>query len=346
MAKKQQTEAQRVGLFGGTFNPLHTGHINALVTVRNRLGLDKIVVVPAAQNPKKLPVEGPTPEQRLEMLRIGLGEYDFVEIDDQELRRGGPSYTVETVQEWAKRIAPEDLYVIIGLDQFEEFDSWKDYQRIVQFANLAVVSRPGHHLPFSTEELPEGMRPHVAAFDRSFIALNSGRNIEFVKLNDVDISASDVRKRLRTGRGVERFLTIPVEEYIREQHLYGPLGERIGDYEQFTRFCAERLTQKKAINVKAFDLRRLDAPTEFTVVVSGTSTRHASSLAENLLREVKEEYNVHPQSVEGLPEGRWVLLDYGSLIVHVFYDYVRQEYRLEDLWKSGIELKIEAPVVP
>ncbi len=333
-------QGERIGLFGGTFNPLHTGHINAIATVRSRLGLDRIIIVPAAQNPKKLPTEGPTPEQRLEMLRVGFAEYDFVDVDDQELRRGGPSYTVDTVSNWAKTVPPEDLYVIVGMDQFEEFDTWKDYRKILTLSNLIVVTRPGHQLPYAAEDLPEGLRDLTAEFDRSFLALNTERNIEFVRLTDIDVSASDVRKKLRTGRSVDRFLTIPVEEYIRSQALYMPLGERIGDYEKFTHFCADQLNERKGINVKAFDLRTMEAPAEFTIVTSGTSTRHASSLAENLLRTVKEEYNVLPQSVEGMPEGRWVLLDYGSLIVHVFYDYVRQEYRLEDLWRMGKELRL------
>ncbi|MCM2280310.1 MAG: nicotinate (nicotinamide) nucleotide adenylyltransferase [Bdellovibrionaceae bacterium] len=338
----QNTVDQRIGIFGGTFNPLHTGHINAIATVRNRLGLDTIVVVPAARNPKKLPVEGPTNEQRLEMLRIGLADMDFVQIDDLELKRGGPSYSIDTLEEYAKRVKADDLYFIIGLDQFEIFDTWKDYERILQIANLVVCSRPGHQLPFSADELPEGVKKHVAAFDRSYVQLESGRGIDFVRLQDVDVSASEVRKRLRSGRSVDRHLTIPVEEYIRGAQLYGPLKDRIGDYEEFTKFCGDKLNARKAINVRGFDLRKIEAPTEFTLIASGTSTRHAQSLAESVVREVKEEYGVLPQSVEGMSEGRWVLVDYGALIVHVFYDYVRQEYRLEDLWKPARVLELPA----
>ena len=115
----------------------------------------------------------------------------------------------------------------------------------------------------------------------------------------------------------------------------------MGDYEKFTHFCAEFLNSKKAINTRAFDLRDLVAPTEFSLIASGTSTRHAASLAENLIQAVKEEYGVYPQSLEGLGEGRWVLVDYGSLIVHVFYDFARQEYQLEQLWKQGKELALD-----
>ena len=344
MSFEQIERGARVGIFGGTFNPLHMGHVNCLSTVHGRMNLDQVAVVPAARNPRKPPVEGPTDNQRLEMLERGLEEFkDFVVIDDQELRRGGMSYTVDTVKAYAEKIPHENLYVIVGVDQFEEFDKWKDFEKILTLANLIVVTRPKHNLPFSEEDLPSGLKPLVAAFDRQFIQLTTGRSIEFLRLQDLDISASDVRKRLRTGRNVDAQMSIAVEEYIREQALYAPIGPIIGNYEEFTRFCADALFSRKAINVRGFDLVGTESATEFALIASGTSTRHAVSLAEAVQRAVKEEYNVFPMSIEGTSEGRWVLLDYGSLIVHVFYDFVRQEYRLEDLWKRGKDLQLKDP---
>jgi nicotinate-nucleotide adenylyltransferase len=337
-ALKSVESGERVGVFGGTFNPLHVGHINCIATAHDRLKLDKIVVVPAAQNPKKLPVEGPSHKQRIEMLEKGLEEHPYALIDDQEIARGGPSYTVATLEAYAEKISSKDLYLIMGLDQFFELDKWKDYEKILTLANLVVLTRPNHEIPFSEEEFPEGVKKLVDIFDRQYVALKSGRSIEFMRLKDVDVSATDIRKRLRTGRNVDRHLSIPVEEYIREQGLYAPIGPKVGDYKAFTNFCAQALYARKAINVRGFDLRPTTAPTEFALIASGTSTRHASALAEAVQRAVKEEFNVFPQSIEGAGEGRWVLLDYGSLIVHVFYDFVRQEYRLEELWKAGKDL--------
>ncbi len=338
----------RIGLFGGTFNPLHMAHVNAITTVHNRIKLDEVVVVPAAQNPNKPTVEGPTANQRLEMLKRGLADFDFVSIDEQELKRGGPSYSIDTVKSYAKTIAPENLYVVVGLDQFNDFDRWKSFEEILTLANLVVVTRPNYTLPFSEEDMPEGLKPLIAAFDRSFVQLSTGRSIEFVRLQDMDISASDVRKRMRSGRNVDAQLSIGVEEYIREQGLYAPIGPLIGDYAEFAKFCGDILFERKAINVRAFDLTEIEAATEYSLIASGTSTRHAVSLAEAVQRAVKDEYNVFPMSIEGATEGRWVLLDYGSLIVHVFYDFVRQEYRLEDLWRLGkdMNLKDMAPTVP
>jgi nicotinate-nucleotide adenylyltransferase len=336
----------RVGIFGGSFNPPHMGHINSLLTVQKKAGLDKVHVVPAAQNPLNMPVEGPTNEQRLDLVKQSLNTYgkQFF-VDDQELKRGGLSYTIDTVMNLRKEIDPEDLFLIIGADQFEEFSQWKDYQKILTEANLIVTTRPGWDIPQEADELPEYLKALVAEYDFNFIELKTGRNVQFIRLQDIQVSASEVRKLLRTGRPVEKVLPLSVESYIREHKLYRPIGDRIGDFEKFTVFCGNVLFSKKGILVRGFDLTSIAAPTEYALIASGTSTRHAVSLAENVVQAVKEEYNVLPQSIEGVDEGRWVLVDYGSLIVHVFYDFVRQEYSLENLWKDAKDMKLKDPYV-
>jgi nicotinate-nucleotide adenylyltransferase len=332
----------RVGIFGGSFNPPHMGHLNSLVTVQKKAGLDKIHVVPASQSPLKMQVEGPTNTQRLELVRLALESYgpQFV-VDDRELVRGGVSYSIDTIMEFRKTIAAEDLYLIIGADQFEQFTEWKDYQKILSEANLIVTTRPGWDIPHAANELPEYLKAMMADYDFNFIELKTGRNVQFIRLVDVEISATELRKYLRTGRPVEKFLPLSVESYIKENKLYRPIGDRIGDFKKFAEFCAQVLFARKGIQVRAFDLTMMSAPSEYTVIASGTSTKHASSMAENVVMAVKEEYNVLPQSIEGVDEGRWVLVDYGSLIVHVFYDFVRQEYSLENLWREGKDLGVK-----
>jgi nicotinate-nucleotide adenylyltransferase len=317
------------------------GHINSLTTVQKKAGLDRVHVVPASRNPLKMQVEGPSSEQRLELVRLALESYgpQFV-VDDQEIVRGGLSYTIDTIMNLRKEVAAEDLYLIIGADQFEDFDQWKDFQKILTEVNLIVTTRPGWDIPHDASEVPEFLKPQIADYDFNFIELKTGRNVQFIRLVDVEISATELRKFLRTGRPVEKYLPLSVESYIREHGLYRPIGDRIGDFKKFTEFCAQVLFSKKGIQVRAFDLTNLSSPSEYTVIASGTSTRHATSMAENVVQAVKEEYNVLPQSIEGVEEGRWVLVDYGSLIVHVFYDFVRQEYSLEKLWTEGKDLNL------
>ena len=119
------------------------------------------------------------------------------------------------------------------------------------------------------------------------------------------------------------------------------ITEKITDYKKCTEFCSQVLYSRKGIAVKGFDLQKVSAPSEYALIASGTSTRHSVSLAENLVIAVKEEFHIHPMSVEGLAEGRWVVVDYGSLIVHLFYDFVRQEYNLEGLWKDAKDLGLK-----
>lgn len=332
----------KVGLFGGSFNPIHLGHIQSVVDVANKMELDKVFVIPAYLNPHKITMDGPTPEQRLEITRIGMEDYsEFVGVDDQEILRKGPSYTIETIRSYLSEYEPSDLHLILGVDTFQRFDEWKEFEEILANSNLIVTSRPGSHLPFSIEDIPKGVRPLVAAFDRNYIELTTGRHIEFIRIEDVDISATDVRKKLRTGHRVEKFLSFPVEKYIKDNNLYEPIGDKIPDFYEFTKKCTKFLIAKSAISVKSFDLTGLEKPSEYTLICSGTSTRHTVALAEQLHQYVKEEYGVGPLSFEGLQEGRWVVLDYGSLIVHVFYDYARQEYKMEDLWVDGKAILIE-----
>jgi nicotinate-nucleotide adenylyltransferase len=332
---------RKIGIFGGSFNPPHIGHINVVTTVQKKLGLDRIHIIPAAQNPLKHPIEGATPEHRLEMARLAFSTYgDSLIVDDREIKRGGKSYSIDTIDELIGQYPGDDLYLIMGNDVFEELGSWKDVQQILAKVNVIVVSRPGADLPETKESLPGFLQALVKDFEFNIAELKSGKNVQFVSLKDIEISAADLRKKIRAQRNTEKFLPLSVESYIREHQIYQTLGPKVGDYEKFTRFCADFLNSKKAISVRAFDLREMVAPTEYSLIASGTSTRHACSLAENLIQAVKDEYGIYPQSLEGLTEGRWVLVDYGSLIVHVFYDFARQEYQMEQLWKHGKELSI------
>ncbi len=334
----------RVGIFGGSFNPPHMGHLNSLQVVAKKAGLGQILVIPAAQNPLKVPTEGPSPEQRLEMTKLAVqGFGDTFKVDDQEIKRGGKSYTIDTVKNIRKTVSADDLYLIVGMDKLDELEQWKSASDLIKEANLIITSRPGFHFPQSEDELPGFIKKEVADFDFNFVELKTGRNIQFLKLEDIPASGTELRKWIRIGKNVSKFVPLSVETYIKENGIYKASGDKIKDYGDFAGFCANVLFSKKAIQVRGFDLRQMTAPSEFTIVASGTSTRHAASLGENLMKAVKEEYNIFPQSVEGIDEGRWVVVDYGSLIIHIFYDYVRQEYSIENLWREAKDMGFKEP---
>ncbi len=332
----------KVGIFGGSFNPPHNGHVNSLVTVQKKMGFQKIHVIPNNQSPLKIPTEQPSAEHRIEMCKQAFSTYGpAFFVDDIEIKRGGKSYTIDTIKELRKIYEAKDLYLIIGADNFETFSEWKDYKKILELVNLVVTTRPGYDIPETEEQFPDFLKNLIAESDFGAVELTTGRSIEFITLDDIDVSATELRKKLRVGRPVDKFLPLSVESYIRSNKLYKSNSEKISDYAKFTEFCAQVLFDKKAIAVRGFDLQALGTTTDFTLIASGTSTRHAASIAENLTLAVKEEFNVLPQGVEGVDEGRWVVVDYGPLIVHVFYDYVRQEYRLEELWTDGKEIQVK-----
>lgn len=306
-----------------------------MLSVAEQLDLDQVRVVPAYISPLRVQTQSSTPEQRLEMLKRGVsGHDDLITIDTREIDRGGVSYTIDTIESFLKEQPEAKVTLIIGMDQFWKLDQWKNYDKLLSLVDLAVTTRPGMELPYSLEEWPLGIRNLVGDSDSKHAMLKTGRTIHFVQLDDVEASGTEIRRKIRINQDVQTLVAPPVEEYIRSHKLYETVQSSIGDFEKFSAYCTKVLEDKGAVNVKTFDLRDRNAPSEFTVIASGTSTRHTSALADHLMREVKKDYGVWSENIEGQGEGRWVVVDYGALIVHLFYDFVRQEYRLEDLWAN------------
>lgn len=331
----------KIGIFGGSFDPIHYGHINSMHTVREKMDLDKILVVPTAESPLKVKTQGESPEARVEMIKRGLkGEGDSFEISDLEIQRGGTSYTIDTLRELQSEGNDDQFFLIIGTDQLEQFDHWKSFEEILNRVDLIVTSRPGAQFPKILRQFPSGIVPLIEDFDGQVAILKNGHSIFLVQLDDVEASSSEIRRKLRLGQPIHGLVPCDVIEYIRSENLYASLSKRIGDFEKFTHFCAKILKDQGGILPRAFDLSKTNSPTEYALIASGSSVRHASGLAEKVIEETRKKFGVWPQGIEGLKEGRWVVIDYGALIVHVFYDFVRQEYRLEDLWKEGTELEL------
>lgn len=335
---------KKIGVFGGTFNPIHFGHLNSIETVFSRMDLDEIIIVPTSQNPLKEEIEGPTPDERLQMLKLALPVLndwqEFIQISEVELKSKGPSYTVDTLAKIQKENKDAELFLILGADQLEYFDRWRDYEKILTQANLVVTSRPGKKLPSRMEQLPSWLHKQIDALDGFFGTLKSGKTVQMLQLKDLDISATEIRSIARRGLDITKFTPSPVAEYVVMENLYDRIGEKIPDFTEFTKFCAGVLVAKGGINVQAYDVQELEQPTDFTVVASGTSSRHVLSMLESLSQAVKEKYGVYPLGREGHQEGRWAVLDYGSLMIHIFYDFVRNEYRLEDLWRNGKRINL------
>lgn len=347
MTNNLDQNLSRIGIFGGSFNPFHLGHLNSIQTVAKELSLDKVFVVPSYQTPGKKLIESPTPEQRLDILKLGLEDVgDIAEVDTQELDRKGVSYTVDTLSDYKKKYPNSELYLIVGADAFKQFTTWKNFEKILEFSSLVVTTRPGYLIPFRKEDYDRSWQDYIEEAHRDRALLKSGNEIVFITLRDKEVSGTDIRKFVRAGLQIDKFVTLKVENFIHQNDLYKPSEKHSIDFEELTRFCGDFMFENKGFNVKGFDLRKSNTLSDFALVVSGTSTRHVSSLGENFHQEAKRRFGITPISVEGVNEGRWVLLDYGGLIVHIFYDFVRTEYKLEEVWKSAVDMNLKDSSTP
>lgn len=325
----------KIALFGGSFDPVHLGHVACVQHLVEKMDFSKVVLIPTGQNPLKVDRVPASKEDRLKMLKLAIRDYaDDITVDEEEVSQNSPSFSFETLERYQENHSPEEIFMVMGLDSFSEFDQWKNFEEIIKMTNLLVVSRPPYRRPFGVEDLPKGLQPHVHSYDRGFALLDSGRTIEFVTIKTEDISSTEVRKKLKSGKNLDSLIDIDVERYIVENEVYPRLTPGKTDYKELCLFVGKMLTER-ATNTKGYDLTGMEKLYDYTLVASATSTKQALSLANNIKEAIKEEYGISPFGMEGREDGRWVILDYGSLIVHIFYDFVRQEYNLEGLWTGA-----------
>ena len=195
----------RTAVFGGSFNPIHYGHLLLADEVLETLKLDRILFVPAAVPPHKSPAHLAPAGDRHEMVRLATAGHPKFEVSDAELRRAGPSYTVDTLE--ALRTPREDLFLIVGSETFLDLLTWREPRRIAELARLVVVPRVG-----------SAFDPDSAAAQK--VVREIGQEPLIVRATSLPISASDLRRRVREGRSVAYRLPEAVAAYIRARRLY------------------------------------------------------------------------------------------------------------------------------
>ena len=200
--RPRSADLRRLGIFGGTFDPVHYGHLICADQLSEALGLDLVVFMPCNRSPRK-PGYRPAPARhRLEMVKLALRPAPSFVVSDIETRRGGASYTVDTVRQIRTLYGGHvDLWLLMGMDAYLDVLSWKEPDAIFQECSLGVACRPGYR----GEQLP---------------GVAQGKT-RFVEITSVDISSTAVRGRLRQGRTVKFLLPEVVEAYIRRHRLYG-----------------------------------------------------------------------------------------------------------------------------
>ena len=199
----------RIGIFGGSFNPVHTGHLVMAQDAVDHFGLHRVIWVPAAQPPHKLTLAPAV--DRVEMLRLALQEDARFEVSDEEVQRGGVSYTVDTVERLRERHAGAELYLIIGGDTLRELHTWKDIHRLLELCRIVTVARPG----FSAESMDPDLLRLPGPWPRRLLG-------DVITGHLVEISASDIRQRIGRGQSIRYLVPQAVERYIHARGLYAP----------------------------------------------------------------------------------------------------------------------------
>jgi nicotinate-nucleotide adenylyltransferase len=197
---------EAVGIYGGTFDPIHYGHLAIAEEVRWALGLAHLFVVPAAQQPLKSAVQGAGPQQRLTMVRLACADNPTMTVSDMEIERPPPSYTVDTLRAFRSILGPQvTLFFVLGADALEHLGQWREKEALLDLARLAVVQRPGTTLDLAgLEQDVPGISRHVTLIDGP----------------KLDISGTEIRRRLAANMPVRYQIPEAVHEYIALHGLY------------------------------------------------------------------------------------------------------------------------------
>lgn len=211
----------RVGILGGTLDPIHLGHVETARAARAALDLERVVVVPARNPPHRPGEPVASAFHRFAMAALCAADHDWMAVSDDELRAPGPSFTAETLDRLrASGLSPAQIFFITGADAFAEIETWHRYPAVLDLAHFAVVSRPGTPVAALSERLP-ALRSRFARPEARGDAAANGPAIFLVHAATPDISSTDVRRRLAAGSPITGLLCPAVERHILRHHLYG-----------------------------------------------------------------------------------------------------------------------------
>ena len=206
-----------IGIFGGTLDPVHYGHLRPLWEVKEALRFDQVRLIPSYIPPHR-GQPGASAEQRLAMLKLAVADVAAFQVDERELQRGGPSYTVDTLQSLRDDLGSESICWVMGLDAFLNLDKWHRWSHLLDLAHIVVMQRPGseHARSGAVAELVETHQ----AFDVNELRLAPAGLIYFQDVTQLDISATAIRSRLAKEQDVRFLMPDTVRNYIKSNRLY------------------------------------------------------------------------------------------------------------------------------
>lgn len=195
-------EKKRIGLFGGTFNPIHCGHVKAAESVQNIFSFDRILFIPSYLPPHKESGDVASAAHRLKMVELALASFDRFFPSSVEIDARGTSYSILTLNKIKEMFPQTEAFFLLGIDAFLEIETWKDYEDVLKQCSFVVMNRPGFRLSEAKDILTEKYK------------------IYLLSINTLDISSSKVRERIRKNQPIEGLVPENVENYIKERRLY------------------------------------------------------------------------------------------------------------------------------
>jgi nicotinate-nucleotide adenylyltransferase len=219
----------RIGLFGGTFNPIHRGHLWAALEVKKSFHLDRVSLIPAALPPHKTPGAVANADDRLEMIHLAIADLPGIMVSDVELNRAGPSYTIDTVRHFKNTLAEDSrIYLIMGLDAFLEIDTWKSYAELLEQIAFIVMARPIEGCRDADQgwKILENYLKSTLSEDYEFLTARGCYSSEgkppiyIVDIDAMDISSTKIRQNIKTKQPIKGLVPPEVAEFIQSKGLY------------------------------------------------------------------------------------------------------------------------------
>jgi nicotinate-nucleotide adenylyltransferase len=218
-----QPEApHKIGLFGGTFNPVHIGHLRPCEEIREIFGLSSVIFIPAAMPPHKSRQIIPA-RHRFEMVKRAINDNPFFELSDVELRREGSSYSYETIDYFSARYdRAAELYFIMGRDAFRDMHTWKNYPDIFSLCNFIIMNRPVADDAGRQQTIPPDIADLFSPQEEGLYRHCSGRLLCFCEVSLIEVSSTDVRRRIEEGKTIRYIVPEGVSGYITQHNLFSP----------------------------------------------------------------------------------------------------------------------------